>query len=484
MKTCSTLFKSKITLFFIGFTLIVFSNLFSGCNKEELPDDSDIELDEKQLHSDNTDSLPDIYYLYYKDSILLDSIIKPYKPGKYSCNTENFGIENNKLFLKTPNSLSKVNHNVMLTNIETKETYKVKLKIRCWIKDVYSLYSLQNKTAPQFIYTSGDTTYSIENGNLYYTSKKSIYKTFCSKLNLEDQMYNQMVSKYGLYAFRTGGKVYVSTNLKNWDLIYDGARGIKESMVIVKNRNGYELLFSEYTPGNVSVRHHVRSYNFNSKKSDIRKIFYTDNDFQKEGLYPFARHIHFFVQDYYSDLIFLGTGDSDLQSAIYYSEDGGITFKRMGGGSQRWRSLSVFLTKESIFWNMDATHTQYLIRLKRSDIEENVNNSKLTFFPLINNAHWCSEKITISDKKHNTDMFVMSSNSEGNLYDSNFRNYGIIIKNNEPVVYELFSKKALNKYSQWYPIGIDYNKNILYLDLETMKTAKYRVKLNDPKRNI
>ena len=126
---------------------------------------------------------------------------------------------------------------------------------------------------------------------------------------------------------------------------------------------------------------------------------------------------------------------------------------------------------------MDSPSTQYLIRLKRSDLQENVSNSRLSLFPLINSAHWCSEKILFNDEIKKTEMVIMSSNNEGGLFDNNFRNYGIIIQNEEPVVYELFSRKAQTIYSQLYPIGTDYNGNLLLLDLETQKTAKYKVVL-------
>ena len=428
----------------------------------------------------NVDTLSNVIYLYYKDSISISNVFPNYVSGNYTCSNIDFGIEKDKLFLKNPNSLSKVNYDIVLINQSLNAQNPLKIKIRSWIKDKYSLTPVIKNVIPQFIYTCQDTTYSIENGKLYYSVKDQTTKVFCTNFQLADPMYNQMVCKYGFYAIRTAGKIYVSTNLKNWNLIYDDKRGIKESLVIVKNKNGYELLFSEYTAGTTYVRHYLKSYNFESKELSIRKTFFTTEDFQTKGLSPQARHIHFLVQDPYSDMIFCGAGDTDPQSSIYYSIDQGISFIRLGGGNQRWRSLSMIFTEDFIFWNMDSPINQYLIRLRKSDIQKDVSEMKLTQFPLINNALWCSEKITIDNGM--TTMIVMSSNTEGRLYDANFRNLGIIIKSGEPQVYELFAKKATgntkgeySEYSQWYPIGTDDKNNILFLDLETWKPAFYKV---------
>lgn len=464
----NNLIKKQVVLKTL-FLAITFHIILVSCTKIDLPKDQNVYY--PLIKIQNT------IVLNYKEKVSIDSILQTNGTNQYKCNTTDFVIENNKFYLKDPNNLSVTKSNIILTDVNSKKSYLIKLSFKFWISGKYNLKPIQNESISQFIYTSQDTTFSIENDQLYYSIKEQDNKILCSNLKVIDPMYNQMVCKFGLYAFRTGGNIYISKNLKNWKKIYSGKRGIKESMVIVQNDNGYELLFSEYTPGTVYVRHYIRSYNFNTETLSIRQTFYTDADYSTSKLTPLARHIHFLVQDPYSDLIFTGTGDSDTQSAIYYSNDKGTTFKRMGGGSQKWRSLSMIFTKNSIFWNMDSPSTQYLIRLNKSDLQENVSNSKLSLFPLINSALWCSEKIPFNDANNKTEMIIMSSNNEGGLFDDNFRNYGIIIQNEEPVVYELFSRKAQTIYSQLYPIGTDYNGNLLLLDLETMKTAKYKVVL-------
>lgn len=423
----------------------------------------------------NVDTLSNVTYIYYKDSLSVSNALHTTNSGNYSINNTDFRIDKDKLFLKNPNNITKVNYDLIISDRNSSATYPLKIKIRCWIRNKYALTPVLKDNVPQFIYTQQDTTYTIENGKLYYSIKTQGAKIFCSDFQLADPMYNQMIHKYGYYAFRTGTKIYISSDLKKWDLIYDDKRGIKESMVLVKNKNGCELLFTEYSPGTILCRHYLRIYNLKSKESSIRMSFYTPDDFKSQGLSPQARHIHFLVQDPYLGIIFIGTGDLDNQSSVYFSNDQGLSFLKLGGGSQKWRSLSMFFNTEYIFWNMDASSTQYLCRVKKADLTENMSESKLSQFPIINSALWCSTSIAVDDKQNQ--MIVMSSNNEGALYDNNFRNYGIMVENNEPLFYELLVKNAKNLYSQFYPIGTDANNNILFLDLDTMKPAFYKVEL-------
>lgn len=177
-------------------------------------------------------------------------------------------------------------------------------------------------------------------------------------------------------------------------------------------------------------------------------------------MYPVARHTHFLVKDPYSNEVFLSNGDLDNESAIYYTEDFGETFSRLGGGSQLWRSLSMIFTPEDIFWNTDTQSAQYIMKISRNDLSENVNISKVKKFPLINGALWCKEYL--ADK----DLYIMSSNNEGALYDGNFRSVVIKINNRSPQVYELFSRKASGWGSQLFPVGIDIANNCYLLDLD------------------
>lgn len=457
--------------FVAAFGLIL---IFADCNRENNyflfePDKvGDI------LKSDSEDTSKGIIYMYYKDSIKLNFLIQNYQSNSITSLDTNFIISNDKLYLKNPNNINKTYFIVLFKNKNINTCDTLKIKVRFWIKNAYNLKAIVNYFAPKFIYTHDDTTFSIIDNKLFFSTIKNHSKVFCSNFSLVDLFYNQMICKYGYYVIRTGGLIYVSNDLHNWKMIFNGARGIKQSMVIVHNQNGFELLFSMYTPGTNYVRHYLRSYNLETGITSVRMTFYTAEDYNTYGLSPQARHIHFLVEDPYSNLIFMGTGDIDAQCGIYFSNDFGITFKRLGGGNQKWRALSMIFTKEYIFWNMDSAKPQYLNRLSRDHIVNNVDETFINQFPLINGALWCSEVIHYGYE--NNDMFIMSSNNEGRLYDHNFRNYGIIINSDGiPVAYELVSKYAADVYAQFFPIGVDYDNIILFCDVESKRYIRYTV---------
>ncbi len=89
--------------------------------------------------------------------------------------------------------------------------------------------------------------------------------------------------------------------------------------------------------------------------------------------------------------------------------------------------------------------------------------------PLINSALWCTEKIAALDG------YLMSSNSEGRLYDDKYRVYFVKIDNGTPVVYEIYSFKEGSIYTQLFPLGQD-NQGYVYLkDLKSNEIKKCKV---------
>ncbi|WP_148038907.1 hypothetical protein [Proteiniphilum sp. X52] len=415
------------------------------------------------------------YDLFYGDSLSLTEVDSTLST-KVEIDNDLFDINNNKIFLKDKNNISHVYETINLVDLKSNKKLSIKVKLRFWLTKKYGL-KVQERYPPQniLVYTSSDTTYIIEKNTLFYFTKQLGEKVYCTSFPLEGGLYNQMICKNGYYAIRTENKIYLSNNLTKWDIIYNDKRAIKESMVITQNENGDELLFSEYTPGIDYKRHHIYAYNLRNKTMSIRMTFYKRSDFYENKLQPYARHIHFLVQDKYSDNIFIGTGDSQGEAGIYFSEDMGITFKKLGGGNEKWRSLAMMFNSEFIFWNMDSAEPQYLFRLNRKDLQENVSWEKIDKYPLINSALWCSAYVS------DFDMYIMSSNGEGQLYDNKFRNYGISIAKNRPEVYELQARKCKGidgkyaQYSQFMPIGTDVHNFVYFVDLENNYIYKCKV---------
>ena len=99
------------------------------------------------------------------------------------------------------------------------------------------------------------------------------------------------------------------------------------------------------------------------------KLIKSDDDGQSwEEVYSFTniRHIHFVQYDPYSNGIWVGTGDRDDESVLYFSKDGGGTFAPILAGDQKYRTGSLLLTPDYIYWGSDIpTRQNCIYRLKR-----------------------------------------------------------------------------------------------------------------------
>ena len=99
------------------------------------------------------------------------------------------------------------------------------------------------------------------------------------------------------------------------------------------------------------------------------KLIKSDDDGQSwEELYSFTniRHIHFVQYDPYSNGVWVGTGDRDDESALYFSKDRGETFVAILSGDQKYRAVSLIFTPDYIYWGSDIpTRQNYIYRLNR-----------------------------------------------------------------------------------------------------------------------
>ncbi|NVN94325.1 MAG: T9SS type A sorting domain-containing protein [Bacteroidetes bacterium] len=278
-----------------------------------------------------------------------------------------------------------------------------------------------------------------------------------------------------------------------------------------------------------SIRHCVyrgRYYPNNTSVWDTIFSFYCKNDFMaNKETWPYVRHIHVVFMDPKTGSLWLSTGDEDNQSSIYYSDNFGDTFHLLGVGSQDWRSLSFFFTDKNIYWSMDSQQKQHIWQLPRSVFTLN-NNSWPTitptlksgkqtkigikyyvlkqrnnaFFPvpsgnfytentirnlndsnyviecnnpdndyrrnavsLINSALWSHAKIKSQSGR---ELFLMTSNSEGQFRDMNNRLFGFYEKNDSVLnIQEIITQVSDNPYTQLYPICQDKNKGIYLYQL-------------------
>lgn len=106
----------------------------------------------------------------------------------------------------------------------------------------------------------------------------------------------------------------------------------------------------------------VALYCTQNPESGFRKIF--------EFPAGEVRHIHFVQWDPFDRCLWMGTGDADAECHLFKSVDTGVSWSRIGGGSQDWRAVGIIFTKEALFWGTDAGSDagltpNYIIRFDR-----------------------------------------------------------------------------------------------------------------------
>ena len=66
-----------------------------------------------------------------------------------------------------------------------------------------------------------------------------------------------------------------------------------------------------------------------------------------------VRHVHFIQRDPYTGRLWIGTGDEDEECLVLSVDLEDPRLQTVGGGSQRWRAVSVLFTEKSVIWGSD-----------------------------------------------------------------------------------------------------------------------------------
>ena len=439
----------------------------------------------------NDTKYSDYESMYYLDSIKVSNYEDLHSIHVFSC-SDGLKLKDGFLYMKNPNEYSEKSINQSIYGLKNNDTGALNFKLRSWKNDTYKLIEeskfhgglisrqgkrisdvLMRKLGCLFysfpLYTNKEFSIIANKGKLYKMSKGSDELLLvCDKFILEDPVYNMMLLHDSLSFIRTGYKIFFSKdNMKTWKMIYHGKRQVSESMFFRKD--DLALIFTEYTPGNKLDRHHVITYNVRDSKLDTTMTFYSTPEHKKMGLVPFCRHIHVMKVDPYTGDVYMGVGDSDEESAIYRSTNGGVTFEKLGGGSQKWRTLTFMFEPNRIYWVMDSASSQYICGINRTSInnEKPLCDDNLDFIhPIINGALWNSIKI-------HDGFYLISCNSEGALYDNRHYVYGIQFNEN-PVIYNLISEKTIYQpWHQFFLLGMDCNGTIWTYDTGYRKVRKF-----------
>jgi hypothetical protein len=142
----------------------------------------------------------------------------------------------------------------------------------------------------------------------------------------------------GIYRF-DGTKKYAR---KVFSFDIDNIYGPMKNGLAVDDSTG-NLYFGEYN---------------NERPYSVRIVKGTDDGRTWRVCYQFQsgkiKHIHSIVPDPYRKRIWICTGDNDLESNLFFTDNDFSTIEFFGGGSQLWRMVSLIPTENSLIWGTDA----------------------------------------------------------------------------------------------------------------------------------
>lgn len=337
--------------------------------------------------------------------------------------------------------------------------------IKYWIENKLKLCRVNSYSNFRPLWSNNNSLIFYKCNSLFIKQPASQSQKLC-KFNLSDKQYCELIDyKEEYYALRDGGRIYVSRDLKNWKRIYNGKRGIKNSMILIEKNGTVVLVFIEYSAGISYDCHCVLEYSFKTDDIHVLKSFGNLRNENFDPLKDYARHIHVIQEDPYTGDLYLGTGDEGFECSIFVSKDKGNCWMKIAGGGQQYRTLSFIFTEKFVFWNTDTYEKQFLNRLPKANL---FNLKLLEKYPLINSALWCTMNTVFQGREFT----IMSSNGEGALFDNNNRIFAIEMINDVPTIYEIYSGRSKNCYSQKFPCCC-YKDKLYFYDAHSNLVEEY-----------
>ena len=222
-------------------------------------------------------------------------------------------------------------------------------------------------------------------GWIYYSINRKFYKTqdnFQSSekvttLPFRPGKQRMIVTPFGFFMRGKEG-VYYSDNLKTWGLSFktNHPAWLLHNMDFWYDRENQKayIYVVEYSMIIGAIHNLYKGTVDGSKKPawETAVAVISESKLKQDPrvFLKAARHIHLVKTDPYSGDVWFGTGDENSQSILKRSTDNGKTFQMIGMGSQEYRTLGIWFTKDYIYWNMDTgSPDQKIFRVSRDHIE-------------------------------------------------------------------------------------------------------------------
>lgn len=160
-------------------------------------------------------------------------------------------------------------------------------------------------------------------------------------------------------------------------LVFSGNKAIvivnKESFLIENNQvkslgilNGSRPM-SLYSNGDAVYYGEYRS-NHERSPVHIWKLDFYACKWKAVWSFDTVRHVHGVFHDPFTDAVWVTTGDTDSEAAIWCTNDSFSTLKYVLGGSQQFRAVQLLFTLKYIYFGSDAPgESNYIYRITRSN---------------------------------------------------------------------------------------------------------------------
>jgi len=334
---------------------------------------------------------------------------------------------------------------VAIRNLNNNKTDTCYISVVPWVANLSELKILKKIDERYAVLgKTEDTLLVVYKNKLYKTGEdfKSLIYLSDFELKSTDYYWGFLRTPAGSF-IRNEKDIYYSSDEKKWSLDYTTkGRGVRNSFT--------------YTFDSISQTTHIFTHDYSVTGQDTfphsvyrksvspetithwEKIFtfYSKDQWAVDkSLFPSCRHIHTIVNDPYTGHLWIGTGDYNQHSHIFYSDDNGTTWNHVGMGSQEWRVLSIWFTDKYVYWSMDTyVPPQKIYRVSREIYSKN--------------GYWpdMTPKLTEGTLKSNVKYLIAAITESNYYYKLGYRLGDIVLGNKNVVVSDSNTFYSLNDF--------------------------------------
>jgi len=234
----------------------------------------------------------------------------------------------------------------------------------------------------RLLYASGEKLYIARGANIFHSHNNGVNWHLWARLPVN--WFVRLVMRVPIFArlFRLG--------VHHLTFLGDMAVAIvnRESFLIQRNRVVSLGLLVGSRPLVLCATDdavYYGEYRTNTERSAVHIWTLNFSTIQWEPVWSFegVRHVHGVFFDPFTQAIWVTTGDSDEESALWCTDDRFTTLKKIIGGSQQLRTVQLLFSADSIYFGSDAPdEANYLYRMDRSsgELKKLVSVSGSVFF--------------------------------------------------------------------------------------------------------